>query len=224
MGPVTEVWSGHNGFEWRGKDASKSEESFGTLAVSYEHGKTIGWQFVQGRDFSRELASDSSGLVINEAAAKYMGFQNAVGELVTWNWWRKDRDPLHYKIIGVIRDMVMDSPYEPTIPTLFYLKGHDGGVSWINIRMNPNVSIHEALSKIEVVFKKIIPGAPFDYKFVDEEYALKFATEERLGKLTSFFGMLAILISCLGLFGLAAFVAEQRTKEIGIRKILGGPL
>jgi putative ABC transport system permease protein len=224
QGPVTEVWSGNNGFEWRGKDPTNKDESFGTLTVSYEHGKTIGWQFIQGRDFSREFASDSSGMVINEAAAKYMGFQNAVGELVTWNWWRRDRDPLHYKIIGVVKDMVMDSPYDPVIPTVFYLKGHNGGVSCINIKMNPNLGIHEALSQIEAVFRKIIPGAPFEYKFVDDEYALKFADEERLGKLTSFFGILAILISCLGLFGLAAFVAEQRTKEIGVRKILGATL
>jgi putative ABC transport system permease protein len=223
MGEVTAVVSGNNGFEWRGKDPT-IQESFGTLAVTQEHGKTVGWQFVQGRDFSREFASDSSGMVINETAAKYMGFQNAVGELVTWNWWENNRPPLHYKILGVIKDMVMESPYEPVTPTVFYLKGHNGDVSWINIRINPQVGISEALPKIEAVFKKIIPSAPFEYKFVDDEYALKFATEERLGKLTSFFGTLAIFISCLGLFGLAAFVAEQRTKEIGIRKILGATM
>jgi putative ABC transport system permease protein len=223
MGEVTAVVSGNNGFEWRGKDPA-IQESFGTLAVTHEHGKTVGWQFVQGRDFSREFASDSSGMVINEAAAKFMGFQNAPGELVTWNWWAGGRPPLQYKILGVIKDMVMESPYEPITPTVFYVKGHNGDVSWINIRINPRVGMSEALPKIEAVFKKIIPSAPFEYKFVDDEYALKFATEERLGKLTSFFGALAIFISCLGLFGLAAFVAEQRTKEIGIRKILGATM
>ena len=117
--------------------------------------------------------------------------------------------------------MVMESPYQSVTPTLFYIRGHNGSVSWINIKLNPNISASNALGKIESVFKKIIPSAPFDYKFVDEEYALKFAFEERIGNLASVFGMLAILISCLGLFGMASFVAEQRTKEIGIRKVLG---
>ena len=97
----------------------------------------------------------------------------------------------------------------------------NGGVNWINIKINPAIAINNALPKIEAVFKKLVPAAPFDYRFVDQEYALKFAAEERIGKLSGFFAVLAILISCLGLFGLATFVAEQRTKEIGVRKVLG---
>jgi ABC-type antimicrobial peptide transport system permease subunit len=115
----------------------------------------------------------------------------------------------------------MESPYEPVKPTVFYIRGHNGRINWINIRMNPEVSISEALPKIEAVFKKVIPSAPFDYSFVDEEYKAKFTAEEQIGKLTTFFGILAVFISCLGLFGLASYVAEQRTKEIGIRQILG---
>ena len=117
----------------------------------------------------------------------------------------------------------MDSPYDPIKPTLFYLKGHNGDVKWgsINIRIKPGLLASDALKTIESTFKKVIPSAPFEYKFVDEEYAMKFAAEERIGKLATFFGSLAIFISCLGLFGLASFVAEQRTKEIGIRKVLG---
>jgi putative ABC transport system permease protein len=115
----------------------------------------------------------------------------------------------------------MESPYEPVEPTMFFIKPLNGGVSCINIRVKPGVAMSKALPKIEAVFKKLIPAVPFDYQFADEDYALKFAAEERIGKLSGFFTILAVFISCLGLFGLASFVAEQRTKEIGIRKVLG---
>jgi ABC-type antimicrobial peptide transport system permease subunit len=183
----------------------------------------MGWQFVEGRDFSTEIESDSSGLILNEAAAKIMGLKNPVGETVTWTWW-VDKRKLDYKILGVVKDMVMESPYDPVDPTLFYIKGFNGNPNWINIKINPAMSVREALPKIEAIFKKLIPAAPFEYKFVDEEYALKFAAEERIGRLALVFGSLAILISCLGLFGLASFVAEQRTKEIGIRKVVGASI
>ncbi|HTK19029.1 MAG TPA: FtsX-like permease family protein, partial [Mucilaginibacter sp.] len=118
------------------------------------------------------------------------------------------------------KDMIMESPYDETTPTIFMIKGHVG-TSQINVKINPKVSASEALPKIEAVFKKIIPSAPFEYKFADDEYAAKFAAEERIGSLARVFATLAIFISCLGLFGLASFVAEQRIKEIGVRKVLG---
>jgi len=218
MGKVTEVVSGNNGFDWKGGDPGK-DESFGSLAVTHEHGKTVGWKFIAGRDFSRALASDSSGVVINEAAAKYMELQEPVGETVTWKW--RDNQPVPYTILGVIKDMVMESPYEPVEPTMFFIKPLNGGVSCINIRVKPGLAMSKSLPKIEAVFKKLIPAVPFDYQFADEDYALKFAAEERIGKLAGFFTILALFISCLGLFGLASFVAERRTKEIGVRKVLG---
>ncbi|WAC10610.1 ABC transporter permease [Dyadobacter pollutisoli] len=220
MGTVTNVASGNSGFEWKNGNA---EQDFGTLAVTHEHGKTVGWQFIKGRDFSREIATDSSGIVINEAAMKFMKLENPIGEPVRWKWYRGDK-VLDYKILGVIKNMIMESPYDAIEPTIFFVKGHNGGVDWINIKMNPNMSTSKALPRIEAVFKKLIPSAPFDYQFVDEEYAKKFAREERIGKLATFFAALAIFISCLGLFGLASFVAEQRTKEIGIRKVLGASI
>lgn len=218
MGKVTEVASGNNGFEWKDKDPNK-KESFGTLAVTHEHGRTVGWQFIAGRDFSKDYTSDSAGVVINETAAKYIGLENPVGETITWKW--RDNEPKPYKILGVIRDMVMESPYEPVEPTLFFVKALNGRVNWLNIRTNPGVAMNQAIPKIEAVLKKLVPAVPFDYKFVDEDYALKFAAEERISKLVGFFALLAIFISCLGLFGLASFVSEQRTKEIGVRKVLG---
>ncbi len=211
---VTNITMWNGGFSWQGKDLDLTR-GCGTLSVTPEYGRTVGWQFVAGRDFSRGLTSDSSGLVVNESFAKLIGL-NAVGESVTWvTNWRKAKT---YTILGVVQDMVALSPYEPTIPTVFFLENsHD----WINIRLNPQVSAAAALPKIQAVFKKLIPSAPFDYQFADQAYALKFAAEERIGKLAAFFASLTIFISCLGLFGLASFTAEQRTKEIGIRKVLG---
>ncbi|MBS1531652.1 MAG: ABC transporter permease, partial [Bacteroidetes bacterium] len=214
--PVTGISSNNGGFTWKGKDPGL-EEKFGTLTVTAEYGKTIGWQFIDGRDFYKGSAADSSGFVINEAAAKYMGLQNPVGETIHWKskWNNVDKD---YRIIGVIKDMVMESPYDAIRPVVFRLGGNP---NWIFIRINPRVSVSSALPKIADVFKKIVPSVPFTYNFADEDYAKKFAAEEHIGKLTKFFSCLAIFISCLGLFGMAMFMAEQRTKEIGVRKVLG---
>jgi ABC-type antimicrobial peptide transport system permease subunit len=214
--PATDIWSTNGGFNWEGKDPAFVAE-FATLTVTPEYGKTVGWQFVQGRDFSTNLASDSAVFVINEAMSKVLGFENPVGEVIRWTAGYRSRFT-SFTVIGVINDMVMKSPYTPAKPAVFFL-GNDR--NWINIRINPQISTSDALSKIEAVFKKIIPSVPFDYKFADQEYALKFAAEERIGKLATVFAVLAIVISCLGLFGLASFVAEQRTKEIGIRKVVG---
>ncbi len=216
-GKVTEIASGNGGFNWRGKDPNLQDQ-FGTLPVTFEYGKTVGWQFVSGRDFSPALLTDSLGMVINESAARYMGLENPVGQQVSWKF--QDQPLKYYKILGVVKDMVMESPYEPMQPTLFMVKGHVG-TNQINIKINPHVSTSLALAKIEAVFKKIIPSAPFEYKFADQEYALKFAAEQHIGRLAAVFGGLAIFISCLGLFGLASFVAEQRVKEIGVRKVMG---
>lgn len=214
-GRVTSIWQGNSGFDWKGRSPS-FDPNFGTLAVTQEYGKTVGWQFVAGRDFLGELAGDSSAIVLNESAVKLMGLKDPIGEIVRWETgWRKAR---HYKIIGVIKDMVMESPFEPARPTIFRME-HE--LRWINIKLHPGVAAGKALPVIEATFKKIIPGVPFDYKFADVEYAAKFAAEERIGKLATFFAILAIFISCLGLFGLASFTAEQRTKEIGVRKVLG---
>ncbi|HEX7015800.1 MAG TPA: FtsX-like permease family protein, partial [Cyclobacteriaceae bacterium] len=217
--PVTGITSSNGGFDWRGKDPGLLTD-FGTLSVSPEYGKTVGWQFVTGRDFSKELASDSSAIVISESVAALLGFDDPVGEVLRWQpvWDSRLRE---FTIIGVIRDMIASSPYDPPVPTVYFVAGNS---NWINIRVNPGVSPHDALPKIEAVFRRIIPSVPFEYKFADQEYALKFAAEERIGQLAAVFAVLAVLISCLGLFGLASFVAEQRTKEIGIRKVVGASL
>jgi ABC-type antimicrobial peptide transport system permease subunit len=209
--PTTQTWNTNGGFDWKGKDPALAVD-FPNNGCSFEYGKTVGWQFKEGRDFSPEHATDSLAFVINESAAKFLGFKNPVGEVLTWN-----EKP--YTIIGVIKDMVVESPYEPVRASLFHIEKDD--MSVVIMKLNPAIGSREAISKVEAVFKKYNPASPFEYKFVDEEYARKFGDEERIGKLASFFALLAVFISCLGIFGLASFVAEQRTKEIGVRKVLG---
>ncbi|MNS56049.1 FtsX-like permease family protein [compost metagenome] len=211
--PVTEVWSNSSGFTWKGKDPN-SQDDFGIIGVFYDYGKTIGWQFTKGRDFSKEFKTDTTAFVINEAAAEFMGLKDPVGEIIG-----SVGGPERYKIVGVVKNMVMSSPYNPVKPTLFYLNSGRGDV--ITVKLNPKVSSKESLVKIETIFKKYNPAVPFEYKFADFEYNKKFGAEERIGKLSSVFACLAVFISCLGLFGLASFTAEQRTKEIGVRKVLG---
>jgi len=220
MGKVTELASNNGGFSWAGYDPNK-EQNYGTIAVSPEYGRTVGWQFVQGRDFDRNSPLDSAGMIINESALKSMGLKDPVGTDITWTWWMDKTQVMHYKIIGVIKDMVVESPYAPTKATVYYQKGLNGGYSWMEIKVRPGVAMSRALPKIAAVMKQLVPSAPFDYQFVDEDYAQKFALEDRMSKLAGFFAALAIFISCLGLFGLASFTAEQRTREVGIRKVLG---
>jgi ABC-type antimicrobial peptide transport system permease subunit len=138
--------------------------------------------------------------------------QDIIGQIIDFN----DRK---YTVIGVIKDMIMESPYEPVEPTVFMFDPENVGI--VTVAIKQGIPIRAALSKIEAIFKKYNPGAPFSYTFNDEDYAKKFADEQRVGNLATFFTILAIFISCLGLFGLASFVAEQRKKEIGVRKVLG---
>ncbi len=209
--PTTEVWSTNSGFEWKGKDPGLAVD-FPNIEVSYDYGKTIGWQFLDGRDFSKDFLTDSTGFVLNETAVKFMGLKNPVGETVSW-------DGTPFKVIGVIKDMIVESPYAPVRPTLFHLSKDQGNI--VLLKITSKTSARDALAKIETVFKKYNPEQPFEYQFVDEDYAKKFGNEKRIATLASFFAILAIFISCLGLFGMASFVAEQRTKEIGVRKVLG---
>jgi putative ABC transport system permease protein len=213
--PLTAVWNNMGGFSWRGKDPEVADD-FAITDVSYGFGHVVNWQLIAGRDFSKAFATDSTKMIINETAAKYLGLKKPVGEFITFYDGKKTR-----QIIGVIKDMVRNSPYEPEKRAFFFLDANYNSASQIDIKIKPTVSANEALPMIEAVFKKIVPSAAFNYKFVDEEYAKKFSNEERISKLASFFATLAIFISCLGLFGLASFIAEQRTKEIGVRKVLG---
>ena len=212
---VTNIYVTNGGLTWKGKDPNLQEQ-FTSMCVSAEFGRTAGWQIKEGRDFSSSFASDTSAFIVNEAAVKYLGFKNPVGETITWFGNGQ------MKIIGVVKDMVNQSPYDPARQMFFFLprtKGYHLDV--VNLRMAPNINAHQAIEKIGAIYKKYDASTPFEYNFIDDAYAQKFANEERVGKLAGCFASLAILISCLGLFGMASFVAEQRVKEIGIRKVLG---
>jgi putative ABC transport system permease protein len=213
--PLTHVTQTNDGFSWPGKDPDLSVD-FATIWVTHDYGKTVSWQLREGRDFSKEFTTDSSAILLNEAAVKFMGLKNPVGTIVKWGTGVQAKD---YRVIGVVKDMVMESPFDPVQHAIYFMDYNN--VNWIIMKLNPDRSASSSIAKIEAVFKKYIPSAPFDYKFADTEFAAKFAAEERIGKLSTVFATLAIFISCLGLFGLASFVAEQRTKEIGVRKVLG---
>jgi ABC-type antimicrobial peptide transport system permease subunit len=211
---ITSTLGWNGGFYHNGR---KIGPSFNTIFVTHEYGKTVGLEFLQGRDFSRTSPADTAGILINESASYELGISDPVGEVLHWKPGTLDRGT--FKILGIVKDMVKGSPFEVTDPSIIFLS--NGDLTNLYIRINPAVSVHDALPKIQAVFQRIVPSAPFDYTFADEDYAAKFSAEERVGQLAGLFAIIALVISCLGLFGLTSFVAEQRTKEIGIRKVLG---
>lgn len=214
--PTTDVYSNRSGYLWEGKPEG-FQEDLAYTTVSYDYVKSLGLKIIAGRDFSREFASDSNAVLLNKTAVKYMGLKDPIGTILRDD--NEDPDP-PLTVIGVIDDMVMQSPYEPVKQSMYVFDKYNNA-SYYNLRLNPDQSASQSIAAIESIYKKNFPDLPFEYQFVDQEYAAKFASEERVGKLAGVFTGLAILISCLGLFGLASYVAEQRTKEIGVRKVLG---
>jgi putative ABC transport system permease protein len=210
-GTTTEITSNQIGFDWKGKDP-RTTPAFGVIAITHDYGRTVGWKIKEGRDFSRNFSRDTGDFILNESAVRLTGLKNPIGQTIKWN----GED---HQITGVVRDMVMESPYTPVTPSIFFL--YYGWTQSIIIKLKPSTPVQDALAKLAPVFKTYNPGAPFEYQFADQEYALKFSEEQRIGDLAAVFAILAIFISCLGLFGLASFVAEQRTREMGVRKVLG---
>ncbi len=207
----TEIESNNNGWEWKGSQPVEKSVLFSTIATTYDYAKTLGIKLLEGREFSRDFA-DSNSVILNEAAVKRMRLQHPVGEILKW----RDK-PM--TVVGVIPDIQMESPYRPVSPlTIIFDKDWVGNV---DIRLNPNMSASKALALMKPIFDKFNPAYPFEYHFADEEYAKKFNYEELVGNLAAIIAILAIFISCLGLFGLASFTADQRIKEIGVRKVLG---
>ncbi|GAB3321043.1 ABC transporter permease [Larkinella ripae] len=195
---------------WPGKDPNATI-SFNNTAVGYDFAQTMKLTFVEGRDFSPGFGTDSANYLINEAAAKRIGYKKPVGQPLTF--WNKPG-----KIIGLLKDFHFNSLHEPIRPLIIRLADNHYGS--LLIRTQPGQTA-QALASIETFCKKINPTFPFTYSFVDTDYQMTYKSETVVGKLATLFAGLAIFIACLGLFGLAAFVAEQRTKEIGVRKVLG---
>ena len=218
--PTTQIWQNRGGYTWEGKPEG-FQEDFAWTEVSTEYIKSLGMKIIEGRDFSREFATDSNAVLLNRTAVKYMGITNPIGKFIRDSNEEDPSPPM--QIIGVVEDVITQSPYEPVKQGL-YVFDRQGDGNYYNLRLNPDKSVSDNLNVIETTFKTHFPNLPFRYDFVDEEYAEKFAAEERVASLARVFTILAILISCLGLFGLASFVAEQRTKEIGVRKVLGATI
>ena len=213
--PLTERWSNGWGQNWEGKDPN-DKTSFDRYLSDEGLGATAGLQFIQGRDFDLEkYPTDSTGLIVNESALKVMKFKNPLGKKVS------DLG-IDWHIVGVIKDFILTSPYEPTRPLLLCgAKSKFMTFYVVQIKLNGDNSTAANLKRTEAIFKKYNPDYPFEYKFVDESYAKKFEDEQLQGTLAALFAGLTIFISCLGLFGLAAYMAENRIKEIGVRKVLG---
>ena len=212
--PMTGVFRTENNFSWEGKDPD-FVLSFSTIHITPDYGKTVKWELTSGRDFSIDFATDSMAVILNETAVKKMDLQDPLNQHLVWG----EQGGVKLRIIGVVKDVLMKSPFQETPAAMYVMR--TGNMDCMTIRLNPNLSTHKSLAMIEEVFKEHMPAVPFDYSFTDVEHAGKFAREERIGMLSGIFAALAIFISSLGILGMASFVTEQRTKEIGIRKVLG---
>jgi putative ABC transport system permease protein len=203
------------GVIWPGQLPGENKLPIDQIVVTYHFTNTYGLQLLEGRDFDQARPADSAALILNEAAVKLMRFKQPLGQTIKWQG--SDR-----VVVGVVKNFVWGSPYEPVKPAIIgFMKGWVGG---IGLRLNPDAPVSKSLASLDAVYKKYNPEYPFQYQFADEKYSEKFKTEHLLGTMASGFTVLAIIISCLGLFGLAAFSAEQRRKEIGIRKVLGASI
>jgi len=209
--PMTEVNNSWSDFSWQGK-APNAITSFDAIMTDWDYEKTAGLKILKGRGFSRAYKTDSNAVLINEAAADLIGYKDPLGKIITQSSY-----PL--TIIGVVQNVVMRDPFKPVSPAIILFR--DNNLSNMLVRLAPSANIAKALSAIQPITEKYNPALPFEYKFADEEFATKFSLENQVGNLAGILAALAIFISCLGLFGLAAFMAERRTREIGIRKVLG---
>jgi predicted permease len=206
--------TGHNwsvyGFDWEGKDPNDNT-SFEKMVVYYDMMETLGFQMKEGRTFSKTFGADSSKVIFNEAAIAHMGLKNPLGKTI--KLWGKE-----YQIIGVAKNFHYESLHETIKPLVFRLWPERTNKFMVKMQAGKE---KETLSRLDEFYKSFNPGFSFDYKFLDEEYGAQYEAEKRVSLLSHYFAGLAIVISCLGLFGLAAFTAQRRRKEIGIRKVLG---
>lgn len=210
--PLTQNWSIAISMNWQGKDPN-AKIQINRFTEDADLVKTAGMHLVQGRDIDiKKYPTDSTACLLSESAVKAMGFKDPIGQLIY-------DDPLNWHVVGVIKDFILESPYDPIKP--FMIKGPKYGGNAIHIKLSGTASMAGALATTEKIFKKYNAAYPFEFHFIDKEYAQKFSDEQLTGTLSSLFALLTIIISCLGLFGLAAYMAANRIKEIGVRKVLG---
>lgn len=208
--PITEIWS-NNFLGWPGKPEDQ-RVLFTTIATEYDYLQTMGIKILEGRDFSDSFKSDTSSIIVNKAALDIMQLKDPIGtQLDLWGGKRE--------LVGVVDNVLMGSPYQPIKP-MFIVFSPDW-VSAVSLRLEKTNDLQASLKRIEEIMKKYNPAYPFEYAFADVEFGKKFSSINMIGTLANVFAILAIIITGLGLFGLAAFTAEQRTKELGIRKVMG---
>lgn len=207
---ITQINS-NNFLGWPGKP-EELRVNFATVAVDYDYAQTMGIKMLEGRDFSKDFKSDTSAILINQAGLDLMDLKEPIGtQLELWGEKRT--------LVGVLDNVLMGSPYTPVGPMFAILD--PGWINAVSIRLEPTNDLPGSIKKVEEIFKRHNPAYPFEYNFADVEFAKKFKNIDMTSSLAKIFAGLAIFITGLGLFGLAAFTAEQRTKEIGIRKVLG---
>lgn len=212
--PITRVWGTITNVTWPGSTESDKKVNFLQFGADEDFARTTGATILQGRDIDMDkYQTDSTAVLLNESAVKVMRLQNPVGQQI-----RNGQGQLCH-VVGVLKDFIIESPYDPVKPMI--VQGLSAGYLVVHFRLNPANSTADNLAKAEKIFKKYNAQYPFEYYFADEQYARKFRQEQRDGTLSGLFAGLTIFISCLGLFGLAAYMAENRVKEIGIRKVLG---
>jgi hypothetical protein len=216
LAPATDIYSHYTIDNWPGKLPNEPLSLDCNTVGDTDYFKTIGQPFVAGQNFTGNIGADSTCVILNEAAVSRMRLRQPLNATISWSisWV-----PHNMKVIGVVKNALTNAPFAPVAPMIYnYVPAWSFTVMY---RLSPNVGTQAALERLRPIFNKYRPDYPFLYHFADESYAQKFGQEELVGKLAGIFATLAIFISCLGLFGMAAYVAEQRTKEIGIRKVLG---
>jgi putative ABC transport system permease protein len=212
--PITRVWGTTTGLAWPGSTEDDKKINFLRFEADAGFVKTTGAKLLQGRNIDLDTYhTDSTALLLNEAAVKAMRLQYPIGKVV------KNERGISCHVIGILKDFIIESPYEEVKPMV--IQGLSTGYPVVHFRLNPANSTAVDLAKAEKIFKQYNPQYPFEYVFSDEAFANKFREEQKDGTLSALFAGLTIFISCLGLFGLATYMAENRKKEIGIRKVLG---
>ena len=211
---VLYMGSSSGSFTWKGKDPTK-DVLITMDQVSPEYLSTLGMPLADGRNFESSENEKSGNVLINETLAKVIGSDRAVGMTIS-------HDADHYQVIGVVKNFVFSDMYGEPDPVIFFCE--QSSTQFMYIRLKQDVETEQALNQIKKVINADNPGYPFDYHFLDDQFNELFKSEMLIGKLSRVFAALAIIISCLGLFGLAAYMASRRTKEIGIRKVMGATI
>ena len=213
MSPITQRYSDGWGYSWEGSTPEDEKLDFIRFSTDADFMKVMGTELVEGRDIDiNQFPSDSTAILLNETAVRKMRLENPLGQVVT------DGEE-NFTVVGIIKDFIFESPYDPVNPLMVF-----GPSSWYNVlhmRLNSGQSVSNNIAAIQEVFEDFNPNFPFEYSFVDEQYARKFNDTRRTASLSILFTILTIIISCLGLFGLSTYMAANRIKEIGVRKVLG---